>query len=110
MAKAYRVLLTQGAEQDIEAIYDYIAEFDNPANADYVLEQLLETTAKLAVMPDRGSYPKELLSLGIKEYRQVFFKPYRLIYRVTGRDVLVYLIADGRRNLQSLLAHRLLSA
>lgn len=110
MAKAYRVLLTQGAEQDIEAIYDYIAEFDNPANADYVLEQLLEITAKLAVMPDRSSYPKELLSLGIKEYRQVFFKPYRLIYRVTGRDVVVYLIADGRRNMQSLLAHRLLGA
>ena len=61
-------------------------------------------------MPDSGSYPKELLSLGIKDYRQVFFKPYRLIYRVTGRDVVVYLIADGRRNMQSLLAHRLLGA
>ena len=69
MAKAYRFLLTKGAEQDIEAIHAYFAEFDHPANADYVLEQLFEATAKLAVMPDRGSYPKELLSLGIKECR-----------------------------------------
>ena len=33
MAGGHRVLLTHGAEQDIEAIYDYIAEFDAPANA-----------------------------------------------------------------------------
>lgn len=110
MAGEYRVLFTRDAGQDIEAIYDYIAEFDDPANADYVLDQLVATAEKLAVMAERGSYPKELLGLGIKEYRQVFFKPYRLIYRVIGQDVLVYVIADGRRDMQSLLARRLLGA
>ena len=108
MATPYRVLLTQGAEQDIEAIYDYIAEFDDPVHADRVLDQLMATAAKLAVMPERGSYPKELVGLGIKEYRQVFFKPYRLIYRVLGADVVVYVVADGRRDMQSLLTRRLL--
>ena len=110
MASRYRVLLTQGAEQDLEAIYDYIAEFDDPANADHVLDRLMATAEQLAVMPERGSYPRELLDLGIKDYRQAFFKPYRLIYRVTGRDVVVFLIADGRRNMQSLLTRRLLGA
>jgi toxin ParE1/3/4 len=61
-------------------------------------------------LPARGSYPRELLDLGIKEYRQVFFKPYRLIYRVVARDVIVFVIADGRRDMQSLLARRLLGA
>jgi toxin ParE1/3/4 len=51
-----------------------------------------------------------LLGLRIKEYRQVFFKPYRLIYRVVARDVVVFVIADGRRDMQSLLARRLLGA
>lgn len=32
-AKRYEVLLTQGAEQDLESIHDYIAEFDCVANA-----------------------------------------------------------------------------
>ncbi len=105
-----RVVLTQGAEQDLEAIYDYIAKFDTPANADDVLDQLMAAAGKLAVLPERGGYPQELLGLGIKEYRQVFFKPYRLIYRVMDPDVVVYVIADGRRDLQSLLARRLLSA
>ena len=48
------------------------------------------------------------MGLGIKEYRQVFFKPYRLIYRVMNADVVVYVIADGRRDMQSLLTRRLL--
>ena len=110
MASRYRVLLTMGAEQDLEAIYDYIAEFDDPANADHVLDRLMATAEQLAVIPERGSYPRELLDLGIKDYRQAFFKPYRLIYRVTGRDVVVFLIADGRRDMQSLLTRRLLGA
>ncbi len=53
--------------------------------------------------------PPELAALGIRAYREVFFKPYRLIYRVEKRRVVVFLIADGRRDMQSLLARRLLS-
>jgi toxin ParE1/3/4 len=49
-----------------------------------------------------------LLDLGIKDYRQELFKPYRLIYRLMGHDVVVFVIADGLRDLQSLLARRLL--
>lgn len=110
MAGKYRVLLTQGAEQDLESIYDFIAEFDEPAKAGYVLDRLMASAQQLAILPERGSYPRELLSVGVKEYRQVFFKPYRLIYRVSGLDVIVFVIADGRRDMQSLLARRLLGA
>ena len=52
--------------------------------------------------------PKELLALGVREYREVFFKPYRIIYRVQDETVYVLLIADGRRDMQSLLQRRLL--
>lgn len=104
----YEVLLTAGAEQDIEAIYDYIAEFDCKTNADYVLDRLLEVVESLSTFPERGAYPKELVVLGIRDYRQTSFKPYRVIYRVMGQRVLIYVIADGRRDMQSLLARRLL--
>ena len=104
------VLLTADAERDLEDIYDFIAANDSVEHADHVLERLLEVTGNLAVMPDRGSVPRELRDLGIREYRQAFFKPYRVIYRVFGQDVVVYVIADGRRDLQELLARRLLGA
>lgn len=106
----FEVLLTEGAEQDLEAIHDHISEFDCVANANHVLGELMEVVESLSKVPERGSYPKELVGLGIKEYRQTFFKPYRVIYRVAGSQVIIYLIADGRRDMQSVLARRLLGA
>ena len=106
----YEVLLTEGAEQDLEAIHDYICEFDCVENANYVLDQLLEVIESLSRLPARGTYPKELVALGIKEYRQTAFKPFRVIYRILDDQVIVYLIADGRRDMQSILARRLLGA
>jgi len=108
--KRYEVLLTQGAEQDLESIHDYICQFDCVANANYVLDQLTKLVVGLAQFPERGNYPKELIALGIKEYRQTAFKPYRVVYRVLGSQVVIYLIVDGRRDMQSVLARRLLGA
>ena len=106
----YKILLTKGAEQDLESIYDYISEFDCVANANHVLDRLMEVVDGLAKFPERGSYPIELVALGIKEYRQTAFKPYRVIYRVVGSQVVIYLIVNGRRDMQSVLARRLLGA
>lgn len=106
----YEVLLSQGAEQDLQSIHDYIAEFDGLAHANRVLDRLMEVADGLTKLPERGSYPKELLALGIKAYRQTAFKPYRVIYRVIGRQVVIHLIVDGRRDMASVLARRLLGA
>jgi toxin ParE1/3/4 len=105
----YEVLLTEGAEHDMEAIYRYILEHDSPASADYVLDRLTPVAEQLASFPDRGPYPPELLALGIHQYRQAIVKPYRVIYQVRSDRVYVHLIADGRRDLQTLLSRRLLS-
>jgi|GEM_PF-416674 len=86
----YDVLITEAAERDIEEIYNYIAEFDSPSNADDVLDQLMGVVDGLANFPERGAYPKELLALGIREYRQAFFKPYRVIYRAMENQVAIY--------------------
>jgi toxin ParE1/3/4 len=104
----YEVLLTKGAEQDLEAIHDYIARSDSQGHANHVLDKLLAVAEDLATFPERGTHPRELLAVGVREYRQVFFKPYRVIYRVIGKQVFINLIADGRRDMQSLLARRLL--
>ena len=46
----------------------------------------------------------------VSRYREIFFKPYRIIYRVMGDNVYVLVIADGRRDMQALLLRRLLQA
>lgn len=106
----FQVVLTNDAERDLEDIVSYIATHDSPRNAEHVLNRILEIADGLSTEPTRGSSPKELLALGDREYRQVFFKPYRLIYRVLDRQVVIYLIADGRRDMQSLLSRRLLGS
>jgi len=107
---SFAVLLTVDAARDLEDIDQYIAVHDAPGKADHVLTDIEKVFGSLSEFPERGVYPKELLALGIRDYREIFFKPYRLIYRVAGDVVHVFLIADGRRDMQTLLQRRLLTA
>lgn len=106
----FSVQLTDDAARDLEEICDYIDQHDAPGRADYVLDRIEKAFLSLSGHPQRGSCPKELLDVGVREFREVFFKPYRIIYRVIDTDVYVLLIADGRRDMQSLLQQRLLRA
>ena len=103
------VFMTSDAANDLEDIYQYIAVHDAPGKADQVLTNIEKIFGSLSESPERGVYPKELIALGIRDYREVFFKPYRLIYRVIGNNVYILLIVDGRREMQSLLQRRLLN-
>ncbi|MGK2927003.1 MAG: type II toxin-antitoxin system RelE/ParE family toxin [Lysobacterales bacterium] len=106
----FRVLLTDDAARDLEALYDYIESHDAPGKADYVLDQMAKAFSSLAENPERGARPKELRMVGLREYREIFFKPYRIIYRVMSENVYVMVIADDRRDMQALLQQRLLQA
>jgi len=106
----FAVFLTNDAARDLNELYDYIVLHDAPQKADYVLGQIEAAFSRLSKFPERGAHPKELRALGILEYREIFFKPYRIIYRVMDKNVYVLLIADGRRDMQTLLQRRLLDA
>jgi len=106
----FAVLLTADAARDLEDLYQYIAVHDAPGKADHVLTNIENVFGSLSEFPERGVYPKELLALGIRDYREIFFKPYRVIYRVAGDVLHVLLITDGRRDMQTLLQRRILSA
>jgi toxin ParE1/3/4 len=104
----FDVWLTDDAARDLDELFDFIAGSRGSSEAGYVLDQVGQVLSTLRESPKRGTFPKELLPLGIREYREVFFKPYRVVYRVAGHDVFVLLIADGRRDFQTLLQRRLL--
>ena len=107
---SYQIFLTDDAAYDLEDLFDYMESHDAPEKADHVLEKIEETFSSLAENPERGTYPNELLAVGLKEYRELYFKPYRIIYRIIDKRVYVMVIADGRRDMQSLLQRRLLAA
>ena len=106
----FSVFLTDDAARDLEDLYDYINLHDVPEKADHVLEQIEKTLNSLSEYPQRGTFPKELLAIGLREYREIFFSPYRIIYRVMDNNVYVLMIVDGRRDMQTLLLQRLFQA
>lgn len=103
----YKVYLARSAKRDLRDIFEYIALGDSFDNAEYVEDQIREVIASLNEFPERGVYPKELAEQGVRDYRELFFKPYRIVYQVEPKRVMVLLIADGRRNMAELLQSRL---
>ena len=106
--KRYNVRLTSEVESDLVDLFEYIARKDSADNAWYVLEQLGALILSLDQQPERGHYPPELVKCGVKNYREVHFKPYRVIYEVIGNHVVILGCFDGRRDMQLLLERRLL--
>jgi toxin ParE1/3/4 len=105
--KVYEVRLTQDAQADLSELYEYVAGNDSPLKAEQLLGKIESVIEKLSQFPQRGTITKELSKLGIREYREVYFKPYRIIYRVIGDQVFAYLIVDGRRDMATVLLRRL---
>ena len=106
----FDVRLTRGAEIDLESLYDFVMDNRSAEQADILLDRLAVAIETLETFPLRGSVPKELDVLGIREFRQILVEPYRLIYRLSGKTVFVMVIADGRRDMQALLERRLLGS
>ncbi|MDC7218687.1 MAG: type II toxin-antitoxin system RelE/ParE family toxin [Spirochaetales bacterium] len=104
----YSVQLVREAERDILEIIDYITVNDSAKQAEYVLDKLQESLNSLSDLPERGHYLPELERVGVKDYREIFFKSYRIIYRVLEHSVLVHSVLDGRRDMSVLLEKRML--
>jgi toxin ParE1/3/4 len=104
----FSVELTQGAEDDLEQIYDYVSVHRSRDAALALLDAFAETMATLTQFPERGSVPDEFEVLGLREFRQILMAPYRIIYRPLASRVFIIVIADGRRDMQSHLERRLL--
>ena len=106
--KRYRIRIIEDAEHDLIDIYHYVALNDSSENAAHILEQLESLCLRLAELPLRRHIPPELDRIGVAAYREVHFKPYRIIYEVIGQDVFIHSVLDGRRDIVSLLERRLL--
>ena len=107
---SFQIFLTEDATRDLEDLYAYLELHDVPGKADYVLDQIEKAFTRLSENPERGVYPKELLAVGPRGSREMYGEPYRIVYRVMAENVYVMLIADGRRDMQTLLQRRLLQA
>ncbi len=96
MIKLYDVVITETAQKDMVAIWDYIA-MDSIGNAGRFLDQLEEKLYSLEYLPERGHVIPESEYLQTTRYRQLIHKKYRIIYRVDGKTVYILRIFQGSK-------------
>lgn len=108
--RRYKVIVTEHALLDLDDIAHYITLHDGPERAEQVGRHIERAYSSLSTLPHRGNHPRELLELGNRTFREIHFKPYRIVYRVLEREVVVLIVADGRRDMHALLARRLFGA
>lgn len=87
-----RIIWTEPALQDLDAIADYIS-LDKPAAASKFVRRVFARIEQLADQPKSGSVPAELNGT---QYRQLVMPPVRIFYRAQHEVVYVVYVMRGR--------------
>ncbi len=104
--RRFRVAWSEAAALDLLRLASWVAA-DSPEDAAALLTRLRRRAARLATVPTRGRVVPELAFFGISVLRAVVERPYRIVYRIAGRSVVVLGVFDGRRELEDVLLERL---
>jgi toxin ParE1/3/4 len=107
MKQTYGVTWSETAERDLSAIVEYIAD-DSPQRAYDMFKELRKKALSLRTFPDRGRIVPELQQQGITQYRELIITPWRIIYRISEREVYVLSVLDSRRSVEDILLRRLI--
>lgn len=83
-----RLIWTEPALNDLEAIAEYIA-LDKPEAAQRYVQRVFQAVERLVQFPSSGSVPAEIPHL---PYRQVVIPPCRIFYRSEGQDILIIFV------------------
>jgi toxin ParE1/3/4 len=94
-----RLIWTEPALADLEAVADYIA-LDNPAAACRLVQRVFDNVERLKRFPTSGKHPSEIPR---SPYREVVVTPCRIFYRVEADAVFVLYVMRAERLLRRFL-------
>lgn len=106
MSSRFEVIWAEVAIRDLEEIVDFV-EQEAPMAARRLFDRIVEHSRALETFPLRGRVVPELARFEVESYRELIVAPFRLMYRVETRQVMVVGVFDGRRNLEDLILSRL---
>lgn len=105
--KEHPVRWTDTATDAIVRIASAIG-IDSEVQAQKIADEIFRAGNSLALFPLRGRVVPELRSLGEEDLREIFHKPWRLIYEAATTGVEILLVIDGRRDCDEALRELLL--
>ena len=94
-----RLIWTEPALRDLEAVADYIA-LDNPAAARRFVEKVFGSVERLEQFPNSG---KRLPELPRTPYREMVVAPCRIFYRVEDESVFLLHVMRAERLLRGFM-------
>ncbi len=98
---------TRDAKNDLMEIIDYIAN-DKKDLSKSIYHKLKNKALTLSNMPLKGRIVPELKIFSIDIYREIIENPWRIIYRVQDKEVIILAVIDGRRNIEDIIFEKLL--
>lgn len=105
--KGYAIRVTPEAEQDIQEIKKYVVKRFGRATWIETFQILKNSMQVLRDFPESEDIPAELEQFEIMGYREVVSGQNRIIYNIINQQVVIYLVADTRRDLVAILNKRL---
>ena len=87
--------MVSSAKEDLFEIYRYVFFNDSEEKADKRFSKLNEKCLFLQEHLQRGHIPQELQLLRIEDFREITYKPFRIIYQIIDKAVFVHCILAG---------------
>lgn len=94
-----KVLWTEESRRGLSEIRDYIG-LDSPSSAERVLRDIVESTKRLMRVPQSG---RRLPGWLQEHLREVISPPYRVVYAVENRVVVILAVLHGKRDAAAFL-------
>ncbi|MCC6272718.1 MAG: type II toxin-antitoxin system RelE/ParE family toxin [Deltaproteobacteria bacterium] len=95
-----RVIWTEPALDELDAIADYIA-LDKPKAARSLVQRVFQKVGMLGCFPNLGTRPAEVKDL---PYRQLIISPCRVFYRVEGKKIYIVSVLRGETRIPKIFS------
>ena len=103
------IIILPDAQADLLSLQDYMLNKWGEAAWLRAEDEIFEKLEKVDAGIFNGTPVQVLASVGILDYQNVYTSHHKLLYRQSGNDTHVYLIAGHRQDYPTILTKRLLS-
>ena len=89
-----KIVWSDNALEDIEQIAEFISK-DSSDRAALFVGRLIDSTEKLSQYPKSG---RVITEVNIKEYREVIYGAYRIMYKIEAREIFIMAVVHSARD------------
>jgi plasmid stabilization system protein ParE len=102
------IIILPDAQDDLLSLQEYMLDQWSEASWLTAEDEIFDKLEKVDAGLFNGTPVKEMVSVGMVDYQNVYTSHHKLVYRRIGNDTYVYLVASHRQDFPTLFVKRLL--